>query len=203
MNKSALWNSLGTHDSLMVIWRLCISSSGEARTFDFLNQNWTWRSRSIAPQNNRDLNQGILHLWSKFGDPSLNGWWIMVRTSSKWGKSLTFKLNLTLKVKVDHTRAQLGTLTKVFCTFGPNLVSLAWTGDELSRGQTLWWTDGRTQATTISGGQNWSRVKREFLIWVQITSIWTAWARMATWPMWFMHYYIWRISNWQLAAYFT
>ena len=28
-----------------------------------------------------------------------------------------------------------GILTKVFCTFGPNLVILAWTGDELSRGQ--------------------------------------------------------------------
>ena len=28
---------------------------------------------SINPQNNRDLNQGILHLWSKFGGPSLNG----------------------------------------------------------------------------------------------------------------------------------
>ena len=24
-------------------------------------------------KNNRDLNQGLLHLWSKFGDPSLNG----------------------------------------------------------------------------------------------------------------------------------
>ena len=28
------------------------------------------------------LNQGLLHLWSKFGDPSLNGWWIIARTSS-------------------------------------------------------------------------------------------------------------------------
>ena len=27
-------------------------------------------------------------------------------------------------------------LTKVFCTSGPNLVMLAWTGDELSHGQT-------------------------------------------------------------------
>ena len=35
-----------------------------------------------TPQNNRDLNQGLLHLWSKFGDPSLNGWWIIARTSS-------------------------------------------------------------------------------------------------------------------------
>ena len=43
---------------------------------------WPWRSRSILPQNNRDLNQGLLHLWSKSGDPSLNGWWVIARTSS-------------------------------------------------------------------------------------------------------------------------
>ena len=30
---------------------------------------------------NRDLNQGALHHWSKFGDPKLNGWRVMVRTS--------------------------------------------------------------------------------------------------------------------------
>ena len=35
---------------------------------------------------NRDLNQSFLHLWCKFGDPSLNGWWFMVWTDSKWGK---------------------------------------------------------------------------------------------------------------------
>ena len=28
--------------------------------------------KSQKKQNNRDLKQGILHLWSKFGDPSLN-----------------------------------------------------------------------------------------------------------------------------------
>ena len=44
---------------------------------------WPWRSRSITPQNNRDLNQGLLHLWSKFGDPSLNGSRVIARTS-KW-----------------------------------------------------------------------------------------------------------------------
>ena len=37
-------------------------------------------------QNNRDLNQGIFHLWSEFGGPSLNRWWVIARTSSKWGK---------------------------------------------------------------------------------------------------------------------
>ena len=35
--------------------------------------------------------------------------------------------------------------TKVFCIFGPNLVILAWTGDELSHGQTWWRTDGQGQ----------------------------------------------------------
>ena len=47
----------------------------------------------------------------------------------------------------------------MFCTFSPNLVSLAWTGVEFLCGQTWWRTDGRTQATTIPGGQNWPRVK--------------------------------------------
>ena len=34
---------------------------------------------------------------------------------------------------------------KVFYTHGPNLVILAWTGDELSRGQTWWRADRRTE----------------------------------------------------------
>ena len=55
-------------------------------------------------------------------------------------------------------------LTKVFYTYGPNLVILAETGDEFSCGQARdWRTDGRThrqtQATTIPEGQNWPRVQ--------------------------------------------
>ena len=34
-------------------------------------------------QNNRDLNQGLLHLRCKFGDTSLNRCWVIMRTS-KW-----------------------------------------------------------------------------------------------------------------------
>ena len=79
MKQSGLWSSLGTHGSVVVIWWLCIYSSGDTRKFDFLNQ-------IIATQNNRDLNQVIFHLWSKFGDPSLNGQRVMMRTSSKWDK---------------------------------------------------------------------------------------------------------------------
>ena len=36
---------------------------------------------SIIPKNNRDLNQGLLHLCSKFGASSLNERWVIVRTS--------------------------------------------------------------------------------------------------------------------------
>ena len=60
----------------------------------------------------------------------------------------------------------MGILTKVFCSSGPNLVILAWTGDKLSRGQasgyrTHWRTDRQTQPTTIPEGQNWPRVIKQ------------------------------------------
>ena len=96
MKQSGLWSSLGTHGSLVVIWWLCISSSGETRKFHFLSQICPWRSRSIASQNNMDLNQGLLHLWSKFGDPSLNGFQVIAQTS-KW---------------LPHTRTGRWTVTK-------------------------------------------------------------------------------------------
>ena len=43
------------------------------------------------------------------------------------------KLNLTCQDQ--STTKTTGILTNVFSTSGPNLVALAWTGDELSRGQ--------------------------------------------------------------------
>ena len=44
--------------------------------------NFNTKIEFNQPQNNQDLNQGILHLWSKFGDHSLTEWWVFVRTSS-------------------------------------------------------------------------------------------------------------------------
>ena len=38
MKQSHLWSSPGTHGSLVVIWWLYISSSGETRKFDFLSE---------------------------------------------------------------------------------------------------------------------------------------------------------------------
>ena len=64
-------------------------------------------------------------------------------------------VNFDFEVKFDlegHGRLPLktiGTLTKVFCIFGPNLVSLAWTGDELWRGQTWWQTDVLEKNTNV------------------------------------------------------
>ena len=58
----------------------------DANKHDFENKlNLTCQTQS-TPQNNRDLNQGILNIWSKFGGPILNGWWVIARTSSKWGE---------------------------------------------------------------------------------------------------------------------
>ena len=74
------WPKFGNTD---FSWRWLITrTSSKWGKFWLLSSTWPWRLRSIAPQNNRALNQGLLHLWSKFGDPSLNGWWIIARTSS-------------------------------------------------------------------------------------------------------------------------
>ena len=43
------------------------------------------------------------------------------------------KFNFTCHAQSTHKT--IGILTKVFCTSGPNLVVLDWTGDELSLGQ--------------------------------------------------------------------
>ena len=158
MKQSGLWGSLGTHGSLVVIWWLCISSSGEARKFDFLSQIWPWRSRSIATQNNMDLNQWFctsgpnLVILTWMGDELWCG-------QAQNGVNFDFDLKFDLEGQGWLPPKTIWILTKVFCIFGPNLVILAWTGDELSRGQTWWRTDGRTGATTIPGGQNWPRVK--------------------------------------------
>ena len=72
-----------------------------------------------------------------------------------------FKTKLNLTYQARSTPKIIGIITEVFCTSGPNLVTLAWTDDELSCRQAHdWRTDGRTdgrthrqaQATTIPEG---------------------------------------------------
>ena len=89
------------------------------------------------------------------------------RRQAQNGVNFDFEVKFDLEGQGQSPPKTIGISTKVFYTYGPNLVILAWTGDELSRGQT-WWrtdgrtdglTDGRTQATTIPEGQYWPRVK--------------------------------------------
>ena len=63
-------------------WWVVACTSSKCGNFWLWSSIWPWRSQSIIPQNNRALNQGLLHLWFKFGDPSLNGWWVIARTNS-------------------------------------------------------------------------------------------------------------------------
>ena len=83
------------------------------------------------------------------------------------GASFDFEVKFDLEGQGQSTPKTIRILTKVFYTYGPNLVFLAWTGNELMCGQTWWWTDwrtdGQTQATTIPEGQNWPRVKIQIL----------------------------------------
>ena len=45
--------------------------------------NLTLKVKVNHCQNNRNLNRGLLHLWSKLGDRSLSRSWVIVRTN-KW-----------------------------------------------------------------------------------------------------------------------
>ena len=115
-------------------------------------------SSSINPQNNRDLNQGIMHLvvqaWT---DDEL------LRTQAQNGVNFDFKGKFDLEGKRQSPLKTIGSVTKVFYIYGSNLVILAWTGLELSRGQA---SDRHTAGQTDRGNDNnrwpyWPRVKMQ------------------------------------------
>ena len=62
-------------------WWVMAWTSSKRGKFGVWSSIWPSMSRSIVPQNIRDLNQSLLHLWSKFSNPSLNGWWIIAQTN--------------------------------------------------------------------------------------------------------------------------
>ena len=67
----------------------------------------------------------------------------------KMGVTFNFEVKFELDGQGQSPPKTIGFLTKVFYTYGPNLVILAWTGDELSRGQAITArTDGRTDGHT-------------------------------------------------------
>ena len=84
----------------------------------------------------------------------------------KNGVNFDFEVKFDPKGQSQSTAKTTRIFTNVFYTYGPNLVILAWMGNELLREQTWWrtdWrTDGQTQPTTIPEEQNWPRVIKPF-----------------------------------------
>ena len=99
-------------------------------------------SSSIRPQNNRILTKvfctSVLNLvvlaWT--GDELSHG-------QALNGINFDFEVTFDLKGQGQSPPKTIGTFNEVFYTYGLNLVSLAWTGDELSHGKTWWRTDGQ------------------------------------------------------------
>ena len=94
-------------------WWVIVRTSPKWSKFWLCSYIWPWGSRTITPQNNRNLNQGILHLWFKYGDPSLNGTRVIARTS-KW---------LTHRLTHAHTHTDTHTDAGDDNTQGPKLAS--------------------------------------------------------------------------------
>ena len=86
------------------------------------------------------------------------------RGQTQNGVNFDFEVKFDLEGQDQSPPKTIRILTKVFYTYGPNLVILAWTGDELSLTKhTDGHTDRQTQATTIPEGQNWPRVKTSII----------------------------------------
>ena len=76
------------------------------------------------------------------------------------GVTFDFEVKFDLEGQGQSPPKTIGILTKVFYTYGPNLVILAWAGDELSRGQASdYRTHGRTDTQTDAGNDNTRRLK--------------------------------------------
>ena len=96
---------------------------------------------------------GILtQVFCTFGPNLVNLAWIGDELSCRQaqnGETFDFEVKYALEGQDQSPPKTIGILTKVFYTYGPNLVILAWTGDELSRGQASdYRTDGRTDGHT-------------------------------------------------------
>ena len=76
------------------------------------------------------------------------------------GVTFDFEVKFDLEGQGQSPPKTIGILTKVFYTYGPNLVILARTGNELSRGQASdYRTHGRTDTQTDAGNDNTRRPK--------------------------------------------
>ena len=114
-------------------------------------------NQSIKAHN---LNSAKMHFGSKFGNSNFNWWQVMAWTSSRWDKIYILIYISTWLSGSINPKAK-GILTKAICTFDPNLVKLAWMGDELwcRLAHTHPHMDRQTQAMAIPEGQNLIQAK--------------------------------------------
>ena len=76
------------------------------------------------------------------------------------GVNFDFEVQFDIEGQGQSPPKTIETLTKVFYTYGPNLVILARTGEELSRGQACGYrTHRRTHRQTDAGNDNTRRPK--------------------------------------------
>ena len=80
------------------------------------------------------------------------------RGQAQNGVNFDFEVKFDLEGQAQSPPKTIGILTKVFYIYSPNLVILADTGHELSRGQARdWRTDGHTHRQTDAGNDNTRR----------------------------------------------
>ena len=107
---------------------------------------------------------GILtQVFRTFGPNLVNPAWTGDELSCRQaqnGVTFDFEVKIDLEGQGQSPPKTIGILTKVFYTYGLNLVILAWTGDELSRRQASdYRTHGRTDTQTDAGNDNTRRPK--------------------------------------------
>ena len=85
-----------------------------------LRQNYSHESRSVASDGLTKCIQAIV---------SLN---VYKNSANKFGRKTGFKIENEIADQDQSIPKLTRILTQIFCTFGPKLVVLAWTGDELS-----------------------------------------------------------------------
>ena len=177
----------------MVSLNIYKKQRNEVEKFHCLNQIWPWRSRSIATQNNRDLNQAIFHLWSKFGDPSLYGQWVMVRTSSKLGEFWLLSLIWPWRswsIAPQNNRDLNQGLLHLWSKFGDPSLNGSQVIAQTSKWLTHTQTDRQTHTHTDAGNDNTRRPK---LASGKNGIIWTVWNFIGM-PVVFNCYYMWKFT---------
>ena len=160
-----MWNTLHFHPFLQIskIFQRCKS---DANKQDFENKlNLTCQAQSIP---NGDLNQGILQLWSNFGGCSLNGWWVIARTSSKFGKFWFWSLIWPWRSKSSNPQNNRDInqgLLHLWSKFGGSSLNWCWVitwTNLVTDGRTDWLTDAGnvyTRRPILASGKIITKIK--------------------------------------------